>query len=118
MAGGMRTTAIRSAGLALLLIAAGAACTSPVRLATPAEIKQAGQPTASPAATNPAAPNPAASPGGSATTTPPSSGGLAGLQAEYHALIAAVLPSIVEIDTSSGLGSGIVLDAQGDIATN
>ena len=118
MAGGMRTTALRSAGLALLLIAAGAACTSPVRLATPAEIRQAGQPTASPAAANPAAPNPAASPGGATATTPPSTGGLAALQAEYHALITAVLPSIVEIDTSSGLGSGIVLDAQGDIATN
>ena len=112
----MKTHLLRTAGLALLLVAALAACSSPVRLATPAEIKQATEPTASPAAGN-AAPNPAASPGAGGTATP-ATGGLAELQAEYHALIAAVLPSIVEIDTSGGLGSGIVIDAQGDIATN
>ena len=116
MAVGMKTHLLRTAGLALLLVAALAACSSPVRLATPAEIKQATEPTASPAAGN-AAPNPAASPGAGGTATP-ATGGLAELQAEYHALIAAVLPSIVEIDTSGGLGSGIVIDAQGDIATN
>jgi putative serine protease PepD len=116
MAVGMKTHLLRTAALALLLVAALAACSSPVRLATPAEIKQAAEPTASPAAGN-AAPNPAASPGAGSTATP-ATGGLAELQAEYHALIAAVLPSIVEIDTSGGLGSGIVIDAQGDIATN
>jgi putative serine protease PepD len=115
MAAEMKTSVIRTTGLVLMLVAALAACTSPVRLATPAEIKQAAQPTASPAAGS-TAPNPATSPG--SATTPPATGGLAELQAEYHALIAAVLPSIVEIDTSSGLGSGIVIDAQGDIATN
>src|SRR5437762_957039 len=60
MAVGMKTHLLRTAGLALLLVAALAACSSPVRLATPAEIKQATEPTASPAAGN-AAPNPAAS---------------------------------------------------------
>ncbi len=112
----MKTSALRAAGLAVLLIAGAAACTSPVRLATPSEIKQATQATPSPAVANPVAPNPAASPG--ATTTTPGTGGLAELQAEYHALITAVLPSIVEIDTSGGMGSGVVIDAQGDIATN
>ena len=88
MAVGMKTHLLRTAGLALLLVAALAACSSPVRLATPAEIKQATEPTASPAAGN-AAPNPAASPGAGGTATP-ATGGLAELQAEYHALIAAV----------------------------
>ncbi|HEX6349251.1 MAG TPA: trypsin-like peptidase domain-containing protein [Candidatus Dormibacteraeota bacterium] len=111
----MRTSVLRSAALALLLVGAGAACTSPVRLATPAEIKQA-QATPTPAAAAALAPNPAASPGTGAGAT--GTTGLAQLQAEYHALIAAVLPSIVEIDTSGGLGSGVVMDAQGDIATN
>jgi putative serine protease PepD len=117
MAPGMGNSVLRSAGLGLLVIAFAAACTSPVRLATPAEIKQANtvQPSASPA-TNPGAPNPAASPG--SAPAPTGSGALAQLQAEYRALIAAVLPSIVQIDTQGGLGSGVVFDAQGDIATN
>ena len=97
----MKTHLLRTAGLALLLVAALAACSSPVRLATPAEIKQATEPTASPAAGN-AAPNPAASPGAGGTATP-ATGGLAELQAEYHALIAAVLPSIVELSQHDGL---------------
>ncbi len=119
MGPGMGTSVIRSAGLGLLVLGLAAACTSPVRLATPAEIKQATtvQPSASPATTNPVAPNPAASPG-AVPSAPAGSRALAQLQAEYRALVAAVLPSIVEIDTQSGPGSGIAIDAQGDIATN
>jgi S1-C subfamily serine protease len=40
------------------------------------------------------------------------------LQAGYEQIVAAALPSIVRIDTSAGLGSGIVLDTAGDIVTN
>jgi S1-C subfamily serine protease len=105
-----------------------AACSSPVRLATPAEIQQATRPSPSPAA--PAAPNPspgtgsgsgaapAPSPSASAATAPAGSGALAGLQNELRQLIAQVQPSVVQIDTSNGLGSGIVVDAQGNIVTN
>jgi S1-C subfamily serine protease len=46
-------------------------------------------------------------------------GGPAGsLQAQYESVIGKVLPSIVEITTKVGLGSGIVYDSAGDIVTN
>jgi S1-C subfamily serine protease len=41
-----------------------------------------------------------------------------GVQAGYQQVVTAALPSIVRIDTSSGLGSGVVLDKSGDIVTN
>ncbi|WP_369052948.1 S1C family serine protease [Kineococcus terrestris] len=40
------------------------------------------------------------------------------LQDAYQRVIAQVLPSVVEIRTSSGLGSGVVLDDDGNIVTN
>jgi S1-C subfamily serine protease len=40
------------------------------------------------------------------------------LQSEFVKLVQDVGPSVVMIETSSGLGSGIVYDAQGDIVTN
>jgi putative serine protease PepD len=40
------------------------------------------------------------------------------LQQEYEGVVAAVEPSVVQIQTSEGLGSGIVFDAKGDIVTN
>nr|WP_312897517.1 trypsin-like peptidase domain-containing protein [Kitasatospora kifunensis] len=40
------------------------------------------------------------------------------LQTEYQQVIANVLPSVVQITTASGLGSGIVYDDKGDIVTN
>jgi S1-C subfamily serine protease len=52
-----------------------------------------------------------------ATAAPP--GGPAGsLQQQYESVIRRVLPSIVEITTDQGLGSGIVFDSAGDIVTN
>src|ERR1700741_4918644 len=56
-------------------------------------------------------------PAASATSTG-SSGGGAGLQQEYVNTIHQVLPSVVEIRTSSGLGSGVVYDTAGHIMTN
>jgi S1-C subfamily serine protease len=54
-----------------------------------------------------------------ASATPTGSGGAgAGLQQEYVNTIRQVLPSVVEIRTSSGLGSGIVYDTAGHIMTN
>lgn len=45
--------------------------------------------------------------------------GVAGqLQQQYEQVIRDVLPSVVEISTNVGLGSGIVYDDQGDIVTN
>ena len=40
------------------------------------------------------------------------------LQASYEQTVTTALPSIVRIDTSSGLGSGVILDTNGDIVTN
>ncbi|MFD0272311.1 S1C family serine protease [Kitasatospora sp. NPDC127111] len=40
------------------------------------------------------------------------------LQADYQKVIADVLPSVVQITTATGLGSGIVYDDKGDIVTN
>lgn len=73
----------------------------------------------------PASTSPSASPPGTpaAASTSVAGSGTAGssadaLQAQYESVIAKVLPSIVEITTSSGLGSGIVFDSNGDIVTN
>ena len=58
-----------------------------------------------------------ASPGGG--TTPASGSAPAvSLQQAYVSVIKKMLPSVVEIRTSSGLGSGVVFDSAGDIVTN
>src|SRR5438067_2622801 len=57
-------------------------------------------------------------------TTAPSIAGVNGsdalnnFQSELESIAAAVVPSIVQIDTAQGLGSGIVYDSAGDIVTN
>jgi putative serine protease PepD len=63
--------------------------------------------------------------GGGATTTVTttavrvsSDGPGATLQAQYVAVVRQVAPSVVQIQTSSGLGSGEILDGNGDIVTN
>ncbi|WP_370371092.1 S1C family serine protease [Catenulispora sp. GP43] len=40
------------------------------------------------------------------------------LQSDYEMMVANVLPSVVQISTDSGLGSGVVYDTKGDILTN
>ena len=61
-----------------------------------------------------ARPAPAA-PAATVTATPAA---YASLQTAFTAAIKEVLPSVVEIRTSSGLGSGVVFDSSGDIVTN
>ncbi|WP_413815901.1 S1C family serine protease [Kitasatospora purpeofusca] len=46
------------------------------------------------------------------------SGGGNQLQSDYQKVIKDVLPSVVQITTATGLGSGIVYDDKGDIVTN
>ncbi len=65
--------------------------------------------TASPTAA-PTSATPSASPTASASPQ--------ALEAAYERVIAEALPSIVQINTKVGLGSGIVFDAQGHIITN
>ncbi|HVD02062.1 MAG TPA: trypsin-like peptidase domain-containing protein [Candidatus Dormibacteraeota bacterium] len=43
---------------------------------------------------------------------------LTNFQTELESVATAVLPSIVQVDTAQGLGSGIVYDTNGDIVTN
>jgi putative serine protease PepD len=51
-----------------------------------------------------------------ASARAPDSGGQ--LEHQYEEVVKAVLPSVVQINTDSGLGSGIVYDTKGDIVTN
>jgi putative serine protease PepD len=53
---------------------------------------------------------------GRATTS--SDGSNAALQSSYESVVSAVLPSVVQISTSSSTGSGVVYNAKGDIVTN
>ena len=63
-------------------------------------------------------PTTAATPAAAAAApTSAATGGLA-LQEDYVNTIHQVLPSVVEIQTSSGLGSGVVYDTAGHIVTN
>jgi S1-C subfamily serine protease len=62
---------------------------------------------------------------GNATTTVSTStpvalgnGAAAALQEQYQNVITTVLPSVVQINTGSGTGSGVVYDDNGDIVTN
>jgi putative serine protease PepD len=54
----------------------------------------------------------------SATTSTQAPGSAERLEGEYEDVVKTVLPSVVQINTDSGLGSGIVYDAKGDIVTN
>lgn len=71
----------------------------------------------------PAGSAPEGATGSSSTTTPAGSatgaaGSAAALDRAFVAAVARVRPDVVEISTSSGLGSGVVYDHRGDIVTN
>src|SRR5262249_29976281 len=53
-----------------------------------------------------------------AAGTVPVDPGASALEGQLQAAAEAATPSIVQIRTSDGLGSGVVLDAQGDVVTN
>jgi putative serine protease PepD len=69
---------------------------------------------------SPSTPAAASTPSSAATgaTTSGQGGGGDQLQADYERVVADVLPSVVQISTGEGLGSGVVYDAKGDIVTN
>jgi S1-C subfamily serine protease len=62
--------------------------------------------------------------GGCGSSSPSSSSTVAGqgganeLQSNYESVISSVMPSVVQINTTSELGSGVILDDKGDIVTN
>ena len=45
-------------------------------------------------------------------------GAASSLEQQYEQVVARVLPSVVQISTSEGSGSGVVYDTKGDIVTN
>jgi putative serine protease PepD len=53
----------------------------------------------------------------SSSSSSSTSGG-SSLQANYESVISTVMPSVVQITSDAELGSGIILDAKGDIVTN
>ena len=59
---------------------------------------------------------------GGAETPPavvlPESGSVAAIQTQFTDVVARVSPTVVQIQTARGLGSGIVYDAHGDVVTN
>jgi putative serine protease PepD len=48
----------------------------------------------------------------------PVSGGASDLETQYETVASHVLPSVVQISSTSGTGSGVVFDSHGDIVTN
>ena len=60
----------------------------------------------------------ATTPAGATTTPAAAAAGGVPLQQDYVNTIRRVLPSVVEIKTASGLGSGVVYDTAGHIVTN
>jgi S1-C subfamily serine protease len=96
--------------MAVALVAAACGSTAG---ATPASSTSAG--TATQTSSVSSAPQNGASASPSVSST---DGALGQLQQEYESVVQRVSPSVVVIETSLGLGSGIVLDTTGDIVTN
>jgi putative serine protease PepD len=55
---------------------------------------------------------------GSPSAAAASTGPASSLEQQYEQVVSRVLPSVVQISTNSGSGSGVVYDAKGDIVTN
>jgi putative serine protease PepD len=55
---------------------------------------------------------------GTTTTAPTGSGAADSLQAAFVHIATTVDPSLVLIQTTAGLGAGVVFDNQGDVVTN
>jgi putative serine protease PepD len=60
----------------------------------------------------------ATAPATTGTTTGEATRAALALQQAYVHVVTVVSPSVVQIETSAGLGSGVVFDAKGDIVTN
>jgi S1-C subfamily serine protease len=56
--------------------------------------------------------------GASPSPATASSGAASSLEQQYEQVVSRVLPSVVQISTNAGSGSGVVYDAKGDIVTN
>jgi len=116
----MRNSRSRLLVLSSFLVLLLAACSAPgIRFATNSETARAttGKAAASATTTVPV-------PAPTATTVPPitgnipGSGALAQFQDTLRQIAGLAQTEVVQVNTGSGLGSGIVLDAAGDIVTN
>ncbi len=65
-----------------------------------------------------ASPSSAAASSSASSAALPSSGAASSLEQQYEQVVSRVLPSVVQISTSQGSGSGVVYDTKGDIVTN
>jgi len=108
----MRTTSSPGVAVIAALLAGLAACSGSSR----AGGSQPGPAAAATPSSQAAVPTPAASASGAGPAS--SAAALQGLENAYTALVKQTLPSVVEIRTPSGLGSGVVFDDQGDVVTN
>ena len=90
-----------AAGVTLAVLTA-VACSS---AGSGGPVSSAGQPSAAASAAAP-------------SSAVPSSGAASSLEQQYEQVVGRVLPSVVQISTSQGSGSGVVYDARGDIVTN
>jgi putative serine protease PepD len=91
-----------------LIPASGPVAAGVMAALTLAGCSSVGSATAAPSSPTPALTTPTATVAPSGTV----------LQQVFVNVVNKVRPSVVEISTSSGLGSGVVFDAQGDIVTN
>ena len=95
------TSAAVKVAVALILAVVAGACTA----SSPHNSQAGGTSTSESAAT-------------STTTSAPSANSAQAVQSQFVAVVDKVRPSIVLISTTTGLGSGVIYDAKGDIVTN
>ena len=114
----------RAGAIATIVVGAAvlvAGCGSATAASSTPGPTDAASTAAVPATTSAASPVPssvAASPAASAPASPATAGAALSLQQDFVDVVRSVNPSVVVIETASGLGSGIVFDASGDIVTN
>ncbi len=108
----MRITSSPGVAVIVVLLTGLAACSG----SSSAGGSQPGPAAAATPSSQAAVPTPAASASGAGPAS--SAAALQGLENAYTALVKQTLPSVVEIRTPSGLGSGVVFDDQGDVVTN
>ncbi len=107
---------VRVAPLLVAAMVAVAACGSTaVQTTAPASSAPAAAASATATAASTA---PSAAPSASPAAIAGTGSALGQLQQEYEAVVRKVAPSVVVIETSQGLGSGVIYDAAGDIVTN
>jgi S1-C subfamily serine protease len=104
----MRTDTIRAGILVVTLVLGAAACSGTGGSATGGAAVSQSPAAAASATAPPVTAPPATAPSGAASS----------LEQQYEQVVSRVLPSVVQISTSEGSGSGVVYDSKGDIVTN